>query len=458
MTSCKRGHAVVLGAGMAGLLAARVLSDFYDSVSVIDRDSLPTTPRQRKGVPQGRHLHSCLSRGYQVLEELLPGLCDELVAAGARPMVDGDLSRIFTQIGGYQLNPPGKFADPAALVFYLASRPLLEFHVRRRVELLDNVEFLDGRDILGLQGLSGSVTGVRIAERDHGSESDVAADLVVDATGRASRTPTMLAEFGYDRPVEERAEANWAYCSQLLSVADEHVGAWMMLVDPGAGKPRGALLAYEHGTWILTIGRPVGGGDLPRDLLGMLSAAEEVMPAKIVAGLRHAQPLGEPAVFRNTAGVRRRYEHLDRFPRGLLVTGDAFCSPNPIYGQGMTLAALDAVALRDCLRAGEADLAGRFFRAAAGHVGPTWAMNQASERDASGSPRPRSLKGRVRAAVMRSIFAAAGRDIVLTERFLRVRNLVDPPGRLRDPAVLARVLAVNLRLIRSAKPQTSPQS
>ncbi|CAN5144358.1 FAD-dependent monooxygenase [soil metagenome] len=448
MTSWMRGHAVVLGAGMAGLLAARVLSDFYGSVTVIERDSLPGSPIQRKGVPQGHHLHSCLSRGYQVLEELLPGLCAELVAAGARPMVDGDLSRIFTEIGGYELNPPGKFADPAALVFYLASRPLLEFHVRRRVAELDNVAFLDGRDIVGLQVAEGAVTGVRIARRDQGHEAEVAADLVVDATGRASRTPAVLAELGYDRPAEERAEANWAYSSQLLRVADDLVGSWMMLVDPGVGKPRSALLAYEHGTWILTIGRPVGGGELPRNFTEMLSAAEEVMPAGIVAGLRHAEPLGAPAVFRNTAGVRRRYEHLSRFPRGLLVTGDAFCSPNPIYGQGMTLAALDAVALRDCLQVGEADLARRFFRAAARHVGPTWAMNQASERDSSGYPRPRSLKGRLRAGVMRAIFAAAGRDIVLTERFLRVRNLIDPPGRLRDPAVLARVLAVNLRLIR----------
>jgi 2-polyprenyl-6-methoxyphenol hydroxylase-like FAD-dependent oxidoreductase len=159
----------------------------------------------------------------------------------------------------------------------------------------------------------------------------------------------------------------------------------------------------------------------------------------------HAKPLGAPATFRNTAGVRRRYDTMPRFPGGLLVIGDALCSPNPIYGQGMTFAALEAVALRDCLKAGDGDLAAPFFLAASRHIGATWAMNQASDRDPTLEVKHPTLGGRAKSLVTRSLFRAAERDIVLTERFLRVRNLIDQPTRLRDPALMARVLAVNLR-------------
>ncbi|PQM45452.1 Putative epoxidase LasC [Mycobacterium talmoniae] len=126
-------HAVVLGAGMAGLLAARALSESYPRVTLVERDTLPTGPMHRRGIPQGRHLHSMLSRGWQVLEELFPGFLDELVADGAQVIDDGDLSRIYVRLGRYGLNRTQRVADPAALVVHLASRPFLEFHLRRRV-------------------------------------------------------------------------------------------------------------------------------------------------------------------------------------------------------------------------------------------------------------------------------------------------------------------------------------
>ncbi|MDP7707545.1 hypothetical protein [Mycobacterium sp. TY815] len=174
-------HAVVLGAGMAGLVAAGVLSEFYDSVTVVERDTLPDRSAHRRGIPQGHHVHILLSRGIRVLSELFPGLPNELASAGAAVVDDGDLSRVYVRNGPYELKRSGTLADPAALAVYLASRPFLEFHVRRRVAALINVRFLDGHDVAEPIAEDDAIIGVRVVNRDNGVVTAVNADLVVDS-------------------------------------------------------------------------------------------------------------------------------------------------------------------------------------------------------------------------------------------------------------------------------------
>jgi 2-polyprenyl-6-methoxyphenol hydroxylase-like FAD-dependent oxidoreductase len=438
-------HAVVLGAGMAGLLAARVLADFYDDVTVVERDRLPDRPVQRRGIPQGRHLHSFLSRGCQLLDQFFPGLNAELVEAGANVVDDGDLSRVYTRLGAYQMNRSEKFADPTALAFYLASRPFVEFHVRRRVAALANVKLLDCHDVTEPIVIARHrITGVLLVNRGTGQRSTLDADLVVEAMGRAARTPAFLDKLGYGRPEELRSAANWAYSSQLLRIPDGAIAEKMLLIESGKGLPRAGLLAYEDGTWILTLGQRGTDGDPPTSLAGMLALAERCMPRSILAALRSAQPLDNVAIFRNTGGLWRRYDRMESFPAGLLVMGDALCSLNPIYGQGMTMAALEALALQDYLREGKAEPL-QFFRAVAKHVGPTWAMNQSRDRLPSSAEEGRSVRARLATSIMNSALKAAQNDIVLTERFMRVAHLVDTPTRLQDPALIARVVIGGLR-------------
>jgi 2-polyprenyl-6-methoxyphenol hydroxylase-like FAD-dependent oxidoreductase len=430
---------------MAGLLTARVLSEFYDEVTIVERDRLPDSPIQRRGIPQGRHLHSFLSRGCQLLDQFFPGILGELVDAGAHLMDDGDLSRIYTRLGAYQMNRSDKFADPAALVFYLASRPFVEFHVRRRVAALQNVKFVDHHDITAPTVVTPDrIMGVLLVNRDTGERATLDADLVVDAMGRGARTPAFLESLGYDRPAEQRSASNWAYSSQLLRIPDGAIAEKMLLIESEKGLPRAGLLAYEHATWILTVGQRVADGDPPTDLAGLLALAERCMPRSILAGLRSAQPLDDVAIFRNTGGLWRRYDRMQDFPAGLLVIGDALCSLNPIYGQGMTMAALEALALQDYLRAGREEPQ-RFFRAAASYIGPTWAMNQSRDRGPSSLDRRRSMQSRLAIWTVNKALKTAENDIVLTERFFRVTNLVDPPSRLQDPVLIARVIVGSLR-------------
>ncbi len=448
-------HAVVLGAGMAGLLGARVLSEFFESVTIVERDALPDTVDQRRGIPQGRHLHSMLSRGWQVLEELFPGVLGELAEAGAQVLDDGDLSRVYMRVGPYGLNRSGKFADPATLVTYLASRPLVEFHVRRRVAALGNVRFLDSHDVVGPIAAAERVTGVRIVNRDNNDKTSLDADLVVDATGRAGRTPAFLEDLGFGRPPEQLCTARATYSSLLVSIPEDMFTEKLMLVvDPRSQQSRGGLIAYEHGTWMLTAGRLAIDPDPPTDLAGVLALAEQFTPPAIMAGLRAAQPLGDVSVFRYTGAVWRRYDRMSRFPTGLLVIGDALCSLNPIYGQGMTMASLEALALHDFLESGPR-APQRFFRAAARHIAPVWAMNKANDR--TPTTRPQSLSARLMNWTVNKMLKAAENDIVLTESLQRVASLIDPPSALGNPALIPRVIVGNLKHRRAAgAPATNP--
>ncbi|BBX24743.1 hypothetical protein MTER_41540 [Mycolicibacter terrae] len=426
---------------MAGLLAARVAAEFYDSVTVVDRDRLPDHPAHRRGVPQGRHLHSVLSRGTGILGELFPGILDDFAGAGAVVIDDADLSGRYARIGRHELNRTGRLADPGALAIYSASRPFVEFHVRQHVDRLGNVAFLDGHDAVEPVHDRNIVTGVRIRNQRNRLTQVLHADLVVDATGRAARTAEFLAGHGFGSVPEQRLDANWGYSSQLLRIPPDRLTDRMVFVNPGRPAPVLLLMAYEHDTWMLAIARYGDHGAPPADFSAMLAAAKQVLPAGIMAGLRDATPAGDIAVSHDTGALWHRYDRMPRFPAGLVVIGDGLCRLNPLHGQGMTVAALEALALRDCLRDGGSDLPRRFFRAAADEIAPVWAANVAND---SSSDRRHPVRHRLSGWFADAAGTAASRDITVTERFLRVRNLVDPPSGLRDPVLLWRILRANL--------------
>ncbi|WP_217695719.1 NAD(P)/FAD-dependent oxidoreductase [Mycobacterium sp. SP-6446] len=388
-------RAVVCGASMAGLLAARVLSDFYETVTLVERDRLPDGAEQRRGVPQGRHFHALLSTGSKTLGELFPDLLDELVAGGAN-VLDNEPSRAYIRLGRHELDLSGKFADPAALVLYQPSRPFLESHVRRRVRALANVRILEGHDVVEpIAGQSDGVTGVRVVNRDTGAETVLDADMVVDATGRAARMPAFLDNLGYERPVEQRYPVQLSYASQFLRIPEGMLGDKLgVSVGPLPDRPVGVVVvAYEHGTWILTL-FGVGGYELPDSLPGVIDCAAEFAPAFLIDALRAAEPVGALSTQRYPASTWRRYDKLRRFPAGLLVIGDAICSFNPVYMQGMTMAALQAVALRDCLADRDGDLSRRFFKAAAKQIAPVWRGNRLTDFTVSQAGGWRRAQGR----------------------------------------------------------------
>jgi 2-polyprenyl-6-methoxyphenol hydroxylase-like FAD-dependent oxidoreductase len=441
-------HAVVLGASMSGLLAARVLSDHYRTVTVVERDVVSDDPADRRGVPQGRHAHALLARGGQILDELFPGILDELVADGAPVWDGGELSWFHWNYGGHPFMRPGKAGvDPKVNALYQASRPFLERHVRRRLQAIGNVTILDGHDAAELTSTADRtrVTGVRVIDHETAAERAVTADLVVDALGRAAHTPAFLEGLGYGRPVEEHVVVHTTYVSQLLRIPPGTLEERLIVIGPVPGRPTGmAMLSYENDTWMFTVFGMVG-HEPPRDLAGMLSFAEEYAPGHLLAAVRAGEPIAPVVQHKLPSSQWRRYDKMPRFPEGLLVTGDAMCSLNPIYGQGMTVAALEALALRESLRRGVTGLSRRYFRSAAKSIGVAWSLATGSDL---AFPEVEGRRTRAISLTNRYIdwvLTACETDAVVGLQFLRVSFLVDPPTRLFHPSFIYRVAATNQR-------------
>lgn len=438
MNALGNGHAVVCGASMAGMLAARVLADRYERVTVIERDQLPADAQQRRGIPQGHHFHTVLVRGTQVLDSLFPGLVDDLVAAGAhRPNLLRDARLI---LSGHELCR----ADTGNTV--QMSRPLLESRVRDRLAAIPHVKIVDRCEVVGLHVTGGQVTGARIAHRGGNAVSELLdADLVVDAMGRAGRTVAWLAELGYPTPTEERITADIAYVSCLVRIpaALQPVDR-LVLVGPVPGRPRGfALAAQEDDRWILTV-VGMAGDHPPTDIARLVEFVAGAAPPDVHAAISAAVPTGEPRLHRFPASVRRRYERLRRFPPGLLAFGDSICSFNPIYGQGMTVAALQAVALRECLGSGDHQLAQRFYREAAGIVTPAWQLNAGGDLALPEIKGHRPLAIRLLNRYVARLQHVAERDPAVAAVFMNVAGLVTPPSALLSPRILAKVIAGGL--------------
>ena len=271
-------RAVVLGASMGGLLAARVLAEFFDSVAVVERDDLPDHPAVRRGVPQGRHVHVLLARGAQIFDELFPGLLDEMVAHGAPVWDDGELSKLHLSFGGHDVLRSGRVAhEPKALAIHLPSRPFLECHLRQRLEAMSNVTILSGHEVVQLTATADRrrVTGVRVVGRNDSAERELTADVVIDAMGRGARTPVLLENLGYGRPVEDHIVMHTNYVSQLLRIPAGTLREMLVDIGPAPDRPAGMFLSgYENDTWMFTVFGMVG-HQPPRGLAGMLSFAEE---------------------------------------------------------------------------------------------------------------------------------------------------------------------------------------
>ena len=423
-------HAVVIGGSVAGLLAACAVSNYFDRVTVLEREILPPPGQGRRAIPQGRHVHALLPGGLGAIEQLLPGFQAELIAGGA--VRCDSMQEIRFVFSGHQIT-----RDAASATNVLASRPYIEGHIRRRVLGLPNVRLIDGVAVQGLVSRDGeSVTAVRVADEI------LACDLAVVATGRAGQLPAWLEALGFAAPTEEELVVNITYASRRFSIPDGNLGRdKLILISAEPGRPRGmGLFAQEDGNWLLTL---VGYGREhrpPTDQAGYLRFLASVAPADVLAGVVAGQPLDDVVTHAFPASRRRRYERLSRFPRGLVALGDAMSSFNPVYGQGMSVAALQALALRQTLATGGHRVPQRYFKAARRIVDIAWDLAIGSDLSLPEVEGRRSISTRLSNVWSERILEAAEHDAYVAEVFGKVTDLLAPPTVLMHPRFAWRVV------------------
>ncbi|MFF4880804.1 FAD-dependent oxidoreductase [Micromonospora sp. NPDC000668] len=449
-------RAVVLGGSIAGLMAARVLSDHAEEVLIIERDPSDMDGEPRPGVPQGSQVHALLPSGQIQLERWFPGVVDEALALGAPPP-PGDVGTAKIFVNGELGLPPEPSGTGPALI---TTRPFLEALIRRRTLAVGNIRMVYGRAD-GLVLADRRVTGASYVP-EGGKEPVVEpADLVVDAMGRSSRLSDWLADNGWPRPPMQRMPIKLNYATALYRQDEKVSDTWVVVYHTMAGKGRtariGGINSVEGNRWIMLVAgydedRP------SRDVADFTARCREHYPRMFGDIAEHGEMLGGVVTYHQADSRRRDFHKLDRMPAGLVAAGDAVASFNPVYGQGMTSATLHASCLSAYLRSNpELDEPARaYFDQVRVIVDAAWQVSTSADIELPHVDGPYPPGYKVTKWFGDLLFRTSLTDPVLNARLSRVTTMLDHPATLGRPGTLLR--ALRLGLFRSRSATASPDS
>ena len=340
------GSIVVIGAGVAGLVCARIFAEFCTSVTVLERDLLPHEPKSRPGTPQDRHTHGLLAGGQAALCTLFPGLDQEFRNAGAPPI----------RVGlDYLVETPGLGELPRrdlGYVTFAASRLLIEHCLRERVRRIDNVVVKERCKVRGALTEAGAIVGVRAIDRD-GAEFELAADLVIDASGSGHFTLDALRRLDLPPVREEEIVVDLMYATLEFAAGTELADWKGISTIPNAPlESAGATLGPAEGGRVIVSAGGRNGAWPPRGNAAYLEFLGGLRTTTIRDHVKDLDPLSDVRRFLFRKSVRRHFEELASFPRGVLPVGDAICRFNPVYAQGMSVVALEGLLLHQILARG----------------------------------------------------------------------------------------------------------
>lgn len=432
-SSAQRDHAIVIGSGLAGLCAARVLADHFDRVTVLDRDCPRDDGLPRKGAPQSGQAHALLKRGERIFDRLFPGFVDEIEAHGAHCFDFGQGVR-WLHHGVWKARFDSRFP------VHVQSRPLIEGRVRARLQQNPRITFRYGATVEGLRHAEGRVGGVELRE-SRGLRSTLTADLVVDASGRGSRLPHWLKALGLPTLGEDRYDLDLCYATRVYEAPTELPADWRALLiygQPPYQTRTGFLFPIEGNRWLVTL---VGylGDHPPADAAGFDRFAGSLPSDELSRAIARAKPLGPVRRYRFTHASQRRYDRQRGMPDGLIALGDAVCSFDPVFGQGMTMAARNAELLDRHLRRGRLSPR-RWFRSLRRLNQLPWmlAAIEGLRFPQLAGFRPPGLG--VMQAYCSRVFRLCGHDLAVYRRFIGVLQMVSGPWALFHPRVIWAVL------------------
>ncbi|MEW9668481.1 NAD(P)-binding protein [Ammoniphilus sp. 3BR4] len=439
-------HAVIIGSGIGGLCAAQVLSRYFEKVTVLEQGARPLGKEPRKQVPQGYHLHVLLKRGEEALEQLFPGIGQAMLGNGS-VLINGTRDLKWFHHGVWKKRFEGD------LSILLQSRPFLEGHIRNQVE--QNPHILIRYQTKALRPIFHAsekvIKGLQVQEEGSPVPTDLSAELVIDASGYGSRFQTWFIDQGYICPVE-KVTINLRYISQTYQLKPEKKRDWSVLMvypSPPAEKAGAALSRTERNRYIVTLfdydqdeDRP-----LPRNAKEFIEMTKKLSQDTIYQELQGSEPLSDIQVYKVPYMIRYRYEKLQNFPKGFLFLGDTLCRFDPVFGQGMSVAAMEALALDQCLqkawkqgRGISSDLASRYFRKISKIIDPVWLMiliEDFRHRHVTGN-KPMGLT--FLQWYTKRIFQRSSQDTDIYNAFVYVMNLLRPANTLFHPSVIWKAL------------------
>lgn len=430
-------EAIVYGGSMAGLITAGILSRHFERVTLVERDVFEQGVRSRKGVPQAQHVHALLTRGMNILEGTFPGFREELRAAGSQFLdMSGD--------NAWYMAGLWRSRSPSGINMYAQSRSLLEATVRKCLLARPNVRVLDGREVTGYKTSADRtrITGIQLRAPGGGQEETLEGELVVDASGRGSRTPQWLEALGYPRVEETHIHVDVGYASRLYRRPAGFEPGWRVLTlapDLPRSKRFGTIVPIEDNQWLVSIGGWLGDYPSPDDA-SFLEFARKLAQPHLHEALRNADPITPVTLYRFSHNQRRHYERMPRFPERLVLVGDAFCSFNPIYGQGMTTGGLQAETLGECLRQGLGGLSQRYRQRVGQLLEVPWMLAT------SGDLRFPEVEGkRPPAFGLMNWYGdrfqqLAGYDDSVLRLFVRMMHMLESPAAMFSPRIALKVL------------------
>lgn len=443
--SAKRKHAIIIGGGIAGLLAARVVADHFEKVTLIERDHYPDKPVFRAGAPQGRQLHFLPLRGQRTLEALFPGIGEKLLAQGAIERAYGaegaDASIIYYYEGRCPQIPPMWHG-------WNCSRSLIEWQIRKEIEKYPHVQIMEGYEVMRLLSENDRPVccGVQFRARTYtlNNIQELRSDLVIDASGATSHVVTWLKELGYAAPQENRSETQVSYATRVYQPASSSPWKEIAIQLRPPHRKGAVLMGIEQGKWMIALSS-TGQEELPpTDEESYLAFARALPEKALYEAIKSATPLSPIYGYRKKVNFMRQFKNQ---PEGFLVIGDALCSFNPVYGQGMTVASLEAVLLDKCLRKYPLkEVARRFQNKAARLVASPWSLATSADADGNG-PVKRYIDGIAELLMY-------DRQTLLA--FLAVLQMLRTPLALLHPIIVAKVVWHQLGKKRQERTKNMP--
>ncbi|MDH3658324.1 MAG: FAD-dependent monooxygenase [Nitrosopumilus sp.] len=424
--------AIVIGGSIAGLLAARVLSDYFKEVILIEKDSCMENGKVRIGTPQANHIHILLVKGREILQDFFPELERDLIKKGANK-ID------FLNDIRYRL--PSGWAPKfnSGIITFTCTRTLLENTIRHQIQKISKIKIEKGKHITSFVLEKSNKISLKTKENE-----EIHGDLIVDCTGRNTKTPSWLEDIGFPKPRETKIDSFVRYSTRRY-IPTKKNRKWKMLVilNKPITNPRiGGIYPIEEGKWLVGL-YSIGKNYPPTDEKGFLEFTKHLESRELYDALKDAVPDSEIYGYQVQGSRKYHYEEMPQWPENFIVLGDAVSIFNPYYGQGITSAALGAEALDDMLKNNKMknDFTRKFQKRLATAVSLPWILGTSEDLrwPTTVGKRPNTITRMVQNHAQK-VLLLSPKSTLAAKSFQQMMHMIKSPAIIFHPVILLQLI------------------